>query len=232
MSLALPTAPNTDRGPSRAFKKSKPLDLWLRAKVAAAVDWLSKRATTTTTTTTRYEWVVLLDDDAYVVQSRLRRALAWYDASANVAVGKKFHRPNGDVSTLLGGGPGIALSRRALTEIKTACSKKRFPAISKNVPGGDGWLGQCLQAASSSVEHDDGFLSYGPAHHSVDRARRGATAERNSKRLFGLDARGRLDCGGRPLRGGPRFHVDAQVRTSTAPASTRTRFCGRRPRTT
>ena len=43
---------------------------------------------------------------------------------------------------LLGGGPGIALSRTALDKISAAeCTKRTFPIISSSVPGGDGWLG-------------------------------------------------------------------------------------------
>jgi len=130
-----------------SLKKSEPWNAWLRSKVAHMVGWLSElnpsdKQFEADVNSTRSAWVVLLDDDTYVLPHRLFQTLRWYDfaSTSPLAVGRKFHNRNG---VLLGGGPGIALSRAALDRVSEAnCIKKSFPIISKSVPGGDGWLGQ------------------------------------------------------------------------------------------
>ena len=64
---------------------------------------------------------------------------------------------------LLGGGAGVALSAAALDSMRKAkCFEKTFPIISKSVPGGDGWLGQCLEWAGVPLLHDWRFKSLPP----------------------------------------------------------------------
>ena len=65
--------------------------------------------------------------------------------------------------SLLGGGPGIALSQRALHAIRAAkCYNRIFNIISSTVPGGDGWLGQCLEFSNVESSHDWRFKSLPP----------------------------------------------------------------------
>jgi hypothetical protein len=64
---------------------------------------------------------------------------------------------------LLGGGPGIALSKGALISIRAAnCIDKNFKVISQMIPGGDGWLGQCLTYAKVPMVHDWRFKPLPP----------------------------------------------------------------------
>jgi hypothetical protein len=108
---------------------------WLSAKNPATFGLLADA------NATRTDWLVLMDDDTYVLPGRLRATLGWYGFAARsaLAVGRKFHSRK---TMLLGGGPGIALSRTALDKISAAeCTKRTFPIISSSVPGGDGWLG-------------------------------------------------------------------------------------------
>jgi hypothetical protein len=89
----------------------------------------------------------VVDDDTYVKVPQFYAALvARGDPSRAVAAGRKFlHATKG---SLLGGGPGIALSRGAVAAIRDAhCTQAAFPVISHTVPGGDGWLGQCMTLA-------------------------------------------------------------------------------------
>ena len=129
-----------------SLRKTSSWNLWLRAKVAHMVGWLSAKNPATLglladANATRTDWLVLMDDDTYVLPGRLRATLGWYGFAARsaLAVGRKFHSRK---TMLLGGGPGIALSRTALDKISAAeCTKRTFPIISSSVPGGDGWLG-------------------------------------------------------------------------------------------
>ncbi len=82
-----------------------------------------------------------------------KRALAVHSGSSFVAVGRKFTCAN--KGTLLGGGPGIAMSRGTLERIaKLDCVRQNFPIISRSVPGGDGWLGQCMNFAQIVLIND------------------------------------------------------------------------------
>jgi hypothetical protein len=101
----------------------------------------------------------VVDDDTYVKVPQFYAALvARGDPNRAVAVGRKFlHATKG---SLLGGGPGIALSRGAVAAIRDAqCTKAAFPIISHTVPGGDGWLGQCMTLAEvgARARWRDGF---------------------------------------------------------------------------
>ena len=61
----------------------------------------------------------------------MSRLLGHHDAGLAVAVGRKFFSPG--KGGLLGGGPGIALSRGALGAIETERCQS-FPVISHSVP--------------------------------------------------------------------------------------------------
>ena len=62
------------------------------------------------------------------------QALAIHDKRRAIAVGRKFQCPN--KGTLLGGGPGIAISEGAMAALgATQCHKLDLPIISKLIPG-------------------------------------------------------------------------------------------------
>jgi len=105
------------------------------------------------------DWFIVVDDDTYIKVPEMSRLLGHHDAGLAVAVGRKFFSPG--KGGLLGGGPGIALSRGALGAIETERCQS-FPVISHSVPGGDGWLGQCMSAAGVTLIHDWRFKSLPP----------------------------------------------------------------------
>ena len=126
-----------------------------------------------------FNWFVIVDDDTYVrvptlvhdvlplhlnpskwnIPGPIKRNVTNYDASKEetsiaIAVGRRFTCEKKNMA-LLGGGPGIYLSRGAVAAIRRAeCAHLKFPIISRSVPGGDGWLGQCLEVAGVKLSHD------------------------------------------------------------------------------
>ena len=185
--VGLPLPPQPAKGGNfyaKSLAKPKEWNLWLRAKVAAVVRFLT--ATTRLSTggggggnggggggrngggvggssldLSAYDWAVVVDDDTYVKVPAFVAMLGAHDPSGATAVGRKFFCEA--KGSLLGGGPGIALSRGALAAIRTVdCPSRGFPVISHAVPGGDGWMGQCMAAAGVTVEHDFRFKSLPP----------------------------------------------------------------------
>ncbi|KAJ8607118.1 hypothetical protein CTAYLR_009151 [Chrysophaeum taylorii] len=135
-----------------SLTKADEWNAWLRHKVKEVVRSLN---------TTSADWVVLVDDDTYVEADRLIAAISTFpNPDEPVAVGRKFARRSNEGGPLLGGGPGIAMSRAALG-LAQNCGN--FPIISATVPGGDGWLGQCFRSVGVRVYGDWRFKSF-PRH--------------------------------------------------------------------
>jgi len=164
--LSLPPMPKSSSSFYRnSMSKPRGWDVWLRKKVA-----LMTRFMTTFKPDKRdpgmslesYAWFVVVDDDTYIKVPAFLNALRAHDHRQPTAVGRKFFN---DVKgwSLLGGGPGIALSKGAVRSMAEAnCLEKSFPINSHTVPGGDGWLGQCMNEAGVLLEHDWRFKSLPP----------------------------------------------------------------------
>jgi len=99
-----------------------------------------------------YSWFVVVDDDTYVKVPQFLTALEGRgDPSHPTAVGRKFFQTS--MGSLLGGGPGIAMSRGAVEAIRDArCTTTELPILGHTVPGGDGWLGQCMNLAKVRMD--------------------------------------------------------------------------------
>lgn len=139
---------------SRKLSKGRAWDSWLRHKVARVIRYILIRRDA-------FAWVVLADDDTSIVPDRLAAVLEGHDARRPIAVGRKFGHV--DKGSLIGGGPGIAMSRAALDKIAACdCCPISLPIVSHTVPGGDGWLGQCLTAAGVAISDDWHFRSFPP----------------------------------------------------------------------
>jgi hypothetical protein len=73
----------------------------------------------------RYGWFVVVDDDTYVKVPQFIAALSsrGLDPQRAIAIGRKFFFPG--KGSLLGGGPGVAISRGSLNRIKLIdCGKE------------------------------------------------------------------------------------------------------------
>jgi hypothetical protein len=140
----------------------------------------------------RNSWFVMVDDDTYIkvgwtltqpcrhfsrglllqensiltcrlIQqiNQLSSALSSHNFMAPIAVGRKFTCKS--KGALLGGGPGIAMSRGAINMMRLVnCPRQDFPILSRTVSGGDGWLGQCLTHARVVMINDWRFKSLPP----------------------------------------------------------------------
>lgn len=155
----------------KTFTKGSAWDKWLRQKVARVVDFATDNLFS-------YDWVLLVDDDSFVDRNRLvDKVLSYVSPSVPLALGRKFY---GKGSSLIGGGPGIAISRAALKKIKVANCQESLPIISTAVPGGDGWLGQCLTNAGVPMSDDWHFKSFPPTAYLPRQSQRFATFHRRA----------------------------------------------------